>query len=762
MDHIKLICDINELNHLFRDSISVESFMQRTVEMVADHLQTDVCSIYIYDDEEQRLVLKATTGLNTAAVGRISMDLGEGLTGLALKELRPIYVCNASAHPNYKFFSGLQEEEYETFLAVPITRGIQRIGVLVLQRKERMEFAENELLACKAVASQLANIIENAKFLMTIHLPQAPQPDGSGKGISEDLKFIHGRIASGGFAYAKARVVDKEKTFAYLVQRHYTRKYGREEFRVALEMTRKQLEILQHQIEEKLSDAASLIFASHLMILKDHEFIGAMERLIEEGENPPEAVLKIASEYISIFSSSKNAYIREKVKDVEDLTVRLVGNLIREVESIADYNNKVLIARDLFPSDLLRLSSEEARGIVLVSGGVTSHLSILARSLQIPMVIANKPELMEIPNDTPVLVDGHTGYVYVGPEQAVVEKVRTRNRQIEESRGRAPEVKPQTMTRDGERVILRANINLVSDLELAERMKSEGVGLYRTEFPFVIRNDFPSENEQYTTYRKLIEAMPGRPVVFRTLDIGGDKVLSYFQNAYEQNPSLGLRSIRFSLQNKEVFAEQIRAMLRAGLGGDLRIMFPMISSPDEFCEAREVVTQCCRELLNEGTPFNEDPMVGMMIEIPSVVPMLDVFARHADFFSIGTNDFIQFMLGVDRTNENVESFYIPHHPAVLRSLSQIAQLCIQHGLELSLCGDMAGQTEYIPFLLGIGITVLSMDPGSIPRIQKFIGEVKMSECRAVAEQVLSCSSVQEVVSALGLEKDAMFEELFED
>ncbi len=760
MDHIKLICDINELNHLFRDSISVENFMQRTVEMVADHLATEVCSIYIYDDDEQRLVLKATTGLNTASVGKISLDLGEGLTGLALKELRPIYVCNASTHPNYKFFSGLQEEDYETFLAVPITRGIQRIGVLVLQRKERMEFAENELLACKAVASQLANIIENAKFLMTIHLPQAPQVSPS-KGISEDLKFIHGRIASGGFAYAGARVVDKEKTFAYLVQRHYTRKYSNEDFHAALEMTRKQLEILQHQIEEKLSDAASLIFASHLMILKDHEFIGAMERLIDEGENPPEAVLKIASEYISIFSSSKNAYIREKVKDVEDLTVRLVGNLIREVESIADYNNKVLIARDLFPSDLLRLSSEEARGIVLVSGGVTSHLSILARSLQIPMVIANKPELMEIPNDTPMLVDGHTGYVYTAPEQSIVEKVQARNKQIEQSMGHEPDVKDQTFTKDGERVILRANINLVSDLELAERMKSEGIGLYRTEFPFVIRNDFPSENEQYTTYRKLVQAMPGRPVVFRTLDIGGDKVLSYFQNAYEQNPSLGLRSIRFSLQNKEVFSEQIRAMLRAGLGGDLRIMFPMISSPDEFCEAYEVVTQCSRELADEGAAFNDSPMVGMMIEIPSVVPMLDVYARHVDFFSIGTNDFIQFMLGVDRTNENVESFYIPHHPAVLRSLSQIAQACGQYGRELSLCGDMAGQTEYIPFLLGIGITVLSMDPGSTPRIQKFISGLDMAECRKVAERVLACSSVREVEAELGLEHEAVYD-LFED
>lgn len=756
MDPIKLICDIGELNHLFRESVSVENFMQRTVEMVAAHLKTDVCSIYIYDDDEQRLILKATTGLNVAAVGRISLHLGEGLTGLALKEMRPIYVCNAGKHPSFKFFPGLDEEQYDTFLAVPITRGIQRIGVLDLQRREKCEFNENEILACKAVASQLANIIENAKFLMTVHLPHEQRER---KEIPEELRFIRGRIASGGFSYAPARVIDKEKTFAYLMQRHYTRRYTKEEFRRALELTQQQLEILQKQIEEKLSDAASLIFASHLMILKDHEFVGAMERLIEEGENPPEAVLKIAGEYISIFTASKNVYVREKVQDVEDLTVRLIGNLLREVESIADYNNRVLIARDLFPSDLLRLASEQARGIVLVGGGVTSHLSILARSLGIPMVIANEPDLMEIPDETKVLVDGHTGIVYVDPNEEVVRKVTERNRRQAQVKAQKPQVRPETHTRDGQRVYLRANINLISDLDLARELMCEGVGLYRTEFPFVIRNDFPSENEQMLSYSRLVEAMPGRPVVFRTLDIGGDKVLSYFQNIRELNPSMGMRSIRFSLRNKAVFSEQIRAMLRAGQGADMRIMFPMISSVDEFLDARDVVHACVAQLEKEGIAHNPAPKIGLMIELPSVIYLMDVLAEHADFFSIGTNDFIQFMIGVDRTNEQVEPYFIPHHPAVLRAMHVAVEAADRHGREISVCGDMAGQVHYLPFLVGIGLRVLSMDPGALPGVQQAIAALDTGECESLAKAVLACSSSSETAALLKVPKEASVEEL---
>lgn len=747
MDRLQLLCDIGELNHLFRESISVENFMHRTVEMVAGHMKTDVCSIYIYDDDEQVLVLKATTGLKEKAVDNVTLALGEGLTGQALKELRPICVSNASDQPNYKFFDDIGEEPYDNFLAVPILRGIQRIGVLVLQRKSKNPFNERDITACKGVSSQLANIIENAKFLLTIHVPHEKKAPAASL---DDLKFIRGKVASKGFAVSKSLLVDKEHTFAMLMQKHFAEHYGLEDFEAALKTTRNQLETLQKKIEEKLSDAASLIFASHLMILKDHEFVGAMKRLIEEGENPPEAVLKIASEYITIFGSSANTYIREKVHDIEDLTVRLITNLTSQTEPLGNYKDRILIARDLFPSDLLRISSEQAAGIVLVRGGVTSHLSILARSLNLPMVIANEPGLIDLPDGTLVLVDAETGNVYVNPEPDVIESIRHRFERNEQIRAKKPDIKPQTLTADGTEIKLMANINLLSDLSIASELGCAGVGLYRTEFPFIVRSNFPSEQEQVITYSRVIDAMDGKPVTLRTLDIGGDKVLSFFSNTTENNPSLGMRSIRFSLHNREVFAQQIRAMLRAGKEADLKIMFPMISSLDEFMEAKQIVYRCIETLNYENTPHNDAPKVGMMIELPSVIPILPALAEQADFFSIGTNDFIQFMLGADRTNEKVDKYYVSHHPSILWSLNEIISTLNELGKEVSVCGDMASKTEFIPFLLGCGLRILSIDPAVLPQLQQFIATVNIEEARKLARKVLSQSTISATAETLGI------------
>ncbi len=747
MEHIQLLCDIGELNHLFRESISVENFMQRTVEMVASHMKVNVCSIYIYDDDEEQLMLKATVGLKPQAIGKVALQLGQGLTGKALKELRPLCVSNANEDPSNEHFNDIDEEKYENFLAVPITRGLQRIGVLVLQRHKN-PFEKQDIMACRAVASQLANIIENAKFLMTMHVSHEPKQESE---IPEELRFIRGKSASFGFAHAKARVIDKQRSFANLMEKHFETGYTMEDFEAALDMTRKQLENLQSQIEEKLSDAASLIFASHLMILKDHEFIGTMRKLIEQGENPPEAVLKIASEYISIFTSSKNDYVREKVQDIEDLTVRLVGNLMQEKETLGQYSNQILIVRNLFPSDLLRISSEEAVGIILVGGAVTSHLAILARSLKIPMVVTNKSALMNIRKNIDVLIDGETGNIYLEPAQDVVSSISQRIHEHQQLREKQFIAKPTTLTSDGTRIILRANINLLSDLGVASELGLEGIGLYRTEFPFIIRNDFPSETEQLVPYRRLVKAMQGKPVVFRTLDIGGDKVLSYYENPTEQNPSLGMRSIRFSLQNNDVFTSQIRAMLRASEGADVRIMFPMISSLEEFTTAKQIVYECISQLENENLSHNSNPKIGMMVELPSVVNLIDAFAAEADFFSIGTNDFIQFMLGVDRTNQNVENFYIPHHPAVLRSIAHVVKSVNRSGKEISICGDMARQTHYLEFLIGVGVRILSIDPSAVPDVQNAVEKIDVKRARKLAKKVLTLTTSDSIAEVLDIQ-----------
>ena len=746
MDQIKLLCDIGELNHLFRDSASVESILQRIVELVSHHIKSDVCSIWLYDEDVDELVLRATKGLDEDAVDHVKMKLGEGLAGTALKELRPIATTKATSHPDYKLFIGTGEEKYDNFLVIPISRGINRIGVLVLRRKKRKKFTNEDVLACKAVGSQLANIVENARFLMTMHSPQ----ENKEPVFTEEPAFIRGKSASEGFAFAFSKTPDKKKTLDSLLKREFTGQYLLSDFNKAIAETQQQLEELQKKVEEKLSDAASLIFASHLMILKDKEFIGEMRRMIEDGTNPPVAVLDVAGKFLDIFSTSTHDYVREKVQDVEDLVFRIMGNLLGETEDIARYGNRIIIASDIFPSELLRMSSEGVSGIVLVSGGVTSHLSILSRSLQIPMVIVNDRQLMSLPKNTPVLIDAEAGNVYINPTEEVSEKFLKRNADHKKAHLEKKDIEPKTVTADGTKVNLLANINLLSDIKLAREMYLGGVGLYRTEFPFIIRRDFPSEQEQFVTYKKLIEQMKGKPVVFRTLDIGGDKVLSYYQDVHEQNPGMGMRSIRFSLQNKPVFSKQIRAILRAGVGADLRVMFPMISSIDEFIEARQVVRHCSEVMSGEGTTHNSKPKIGIMVELPGVVDLMEDFAAEADFFSIGTNDFIQFMLGVDRTNEKVESFYLPHHPSILRAIDKVVSTANRHGKEVSVCGDMAHDEKFTAFLLGIEMKTFSIDASFAPRLQKTINAINMTEAKELAQQVLSKSRVTEVADILNI------------
>ncbi len=744
MDGDQLLYDISELNHLFRDSASVETLLDKAVEMVAQRTQSSVCSIYLYNPEKRELTLRATKGLNPDAVGQVRLKLGQGLTGLALQELRPICEIDASRNPNYKFFPGIFEERYNAFLAVPIARGVSRMGVLVLQRNATECYSASDITALETVASQLANIIENAQFLLGIQ----ESTSETAKGLPAELRFVKGRVAAEGFAYAPSMLLDKQKSLSFLLHHDPGRAYTLEDFRAATVSTERQLEELQEQVENKLSDAASLIFAAHLMILKDRDFIGRITRRIQDGVNAPVAIAEVATDYMQSFLTSDSAYMREKVNDIEDLAVRLVNNLLRSGDETNAYRDHVIITRGLFPSDLLKLSSEGAGAIVLVGGGVTSHISILARSLAMPMVITDAFETLDVPDGTPVLVDAEIGNVFFDPDDAVLERFWEQQRARLTLADQKQLMQPVTVTADGTRVRLMANINLLSDLKVAAELNCDGIGLYRTEFPFIIRSTFPTEAEQYVIYRKLVESMPGKPVTFRTLDAGGDKILSYYHDVKEQNPALGMRSIRFSLQNKPIFAEQVRAILRAGTGADLRIMFPMISSLDEFHQARDVVYESLARLMKQGIEHHTEPKLGMMVELPAVVDLVDEFAREADFFSIGTNDLVQFLLAVDRTNESVADFYLPHHPSVLRVLNRIARAARAHDCDLSVCGDMAHQTQYIPFLLGIGIRTLSVDPIYLLRSQQAIAAISLDEAESLAQSMLSMSQISDITALL--------------
>jgi phosphotransferase system enzyme I (PtsP) len=735
-DHLNLLCDIGELATLIIGSTDIQGFLQQTVEMVARHLNADVGSIYLYDDTTHDLVLHATVGLNPSAVGRVRMKSGEGLVGKTFESLRPICESRASRHPNFKYFEEAHEDLFESFLAVPIHRGNEKIGVLVVQHEHPGYFDEIDVMVLRAIASQLTGAIENARLMIGQNrMPVSSTEDD----LLEKLRFIKGKTASGGFAYAPVRVLKVDRD-SLLSQRPDSEFLSTpQDFIKAVEATKQQLTDLQNRLDQRLPESAALIFEAHFMILKDASFVDAMLAKIEQGESAPEAIRDVAGHYMALFSSAPSAYLKEKAQDIKDLARRLLNNLHKETAEDTDHaKGRIVIVRQLLPSDLLKLASEDVKGIVLVSGGVTSHVAIIARSLKLPMVIAERSDLLKLPDGTPMLLDADIGSIYVGPSKTIIQRFEIRNQtQKAEAKATRP-ILTQTRTRDGESVKLLANINLLSEIKLAKDLNVQGIGLYRTEFPFLVRSNLPSEEEQYLVYKRLCDEMGDRELTIRTLDIGGEKLLPYLEGTKEANPELGLRSIRFSLHYREIFLQQLRAILRAGAGsGKLKIVFPMISAIDEFRQARHAVEEAMVDLTRKKLPFHPSPALGAMIELPAVLDIINELAKEADFFSIGTNDLIQYLLAVDRTNERVAAYYQPYHPSVLRSLHRIIQAALKAEIEVTVCGEMGHEPEFIPFLIGAGLRTFSVDPYFLRSVQENIVNLSVSQATVYARKLLA-------------------------
>jgi len=743
--NVDLVCDIAELMSLAEEGQDRKDLLQGVVSSVGKHMQADVCSIYIYDEELKELTLRATQGLDERAIGNVKLKLGEGITGRAVRELRPICVGTASKSSSYKFFPGIHEEEYEAFLAVPILRGLRRIGALVVQAREVNSFTPNDVKALRAIAAQLATMIENVQLLSEVRereaLPEAPVA----RKLARD-GIIRGRSASTGTARGRAYTLDSAQSESCVLPDPGAPPHTPADFDQAVEKTMRQIDRLQRQTTADLADVAVLIFSAHLLILEDNQFTGRIRSLIETGIPAVKAIATVVDEYVEVFSRSKMPLIREKVLDVKDLGNRLTRNLLNEESDTCDYRGQIIIAHELLPSDILKLSAENVEGFI-VSSGVTSHNAIISRSLGIPMVAIGREEADEIHDGVEMLMDGEQGIVYLDPS----DEIKRQYKELDEAWKAlhdAADVKEETLTKCGERVHIYANINLLSDLKPARKFKAEGVGLYRSEFPFIVRSDFPSEEEQYLIYKKLVEQMEGRTVTFRTLDIGGDKMLSYYSHVHEANPFLGMRAIRFSLQNKDIFCEQLRAFLRAGANSDTRIMFPLIASVDDFIAARDIVYECMDELEEADVPFNRDTKLGVMMELPSAVEVADELAYEADFLSIGSNDLIQYMLAVDRTNEKVSSLYRAHHPAILRAINRIVAAAQTHGKHVSICGDLSADSRMLPFLLGVGLRNFSIDIVNAPTVQRLVNATSLKDAEKIANTMLDLGRISEIEAYL--------------
>jgi phosphotransferase system enzyme I (PtsI) len=517
----------------------------------------------------------------------------------------------------------------------------------------------------------------------------------------------------------------------------------------ALIKTRQEILGVQQKVAENLGAADANIFDAHLLVLEDPTLLDETTRLMREKLVSVDfAYQEVAEKYAATLESIEDDYLRERAADLRDVKIRVLNHLIgRAPEDVLDYLNEpcIIIAHDLTPSTTAQLNKKFVIGFATEIGSKTSHTAIMARSLQIPAIVGLPEITSNLVNGEYVLLDGYNGVVVLNPtEQTLFEYGQLVRRQmtLQEELGELRD-KP-AVTLDGRKVILSANLETPEDVDNVKMCGAEGVGLYRTEYLFINREVLPSEEDQYAAYHKVALALKGQPVVIRTLDLGGDKFLSSLQIPQEMNPFLGWRAIRFCLQELDVFRVQLRAILRASEVGNVKIMYPMISGVEELKQANDLLEECKQELRAEGKAFDDKLEIGAMIEIPSAALAADSLAKRVQFFSLGTNDLVQYSLAVDRMNEKIAHLYEPSHPAILRLIQMTVEAGHRKGLWVGVCGEMAGDPAMVPLLLGLGVDELSCAPPLVPQIKKLIRQIKQSEAEALVKQAFECDSGSEI------------------
>ncbi|MFP4036237.1 MAG: phosphoenolpyruvate--protein phosphotransferase [Desulfobacteraceae bacterium] len=565
----------------------------------------------------------------------------------------------------------------------------------------------------------------------------------------QENQHLTGIPVSPGIIFGKARVIDRSRVkilYQYLIgdeQVHHEVK----RFREALSATKDYIVALRERMPEPLK-AHSFILDTHLMITEDSMLSQATEQAILEDKINAEWALKKSVQKIRhLFEQIQDSYIKERINDVESVAQRILLNLAgKEFDSLSEIQERVIIvAHDLSPVDTSEMNIGKVMGFITDVGGRTSHTAIMAQSLKIPAVVGLETATEVIPDGTLLIVDGNKGEVVINPDDETIIKYQERQLQHQRYESRVLRLSHlPAETVDGYQIAVKANIEFLEEVVVALDHGAEGIGLYRTEFLFLRARELPSEEEMLEHYRQVAEIVAPAPVTIRTLDLGGDKFSSTLSLGDEMNPALGLRAIRFCLKEEKIFRRQLRAILRASAFGNVRLMFPMISGLQEVLDAKRILADVMRELDNEGIAYDPGLKVGIMIEIPSAVTVADLLAEHVDFFSIGTNDLIQYALAIDRINEHVAFMYQPFHPAILRMIAQTAAAARKAGIEVALCGEMAGDALCAPILVGLGIQELSMNAGSIPTIKNVIRSLSVKEAKKSLKKVLGLSTSKEV------------------
>ncbi len=517
----------------------------------------------------------------------------------------------------------------------------------------------------------------------------------------------------------------------------------------AMHESKVQLTKIRNTAEEALGAEHAAIFDAHLLVLDDPELIHPIKEAIEQKSVNAESALEDkANEFIQIFESMDNEYMKERAADIRDVSKRIKANLLGvELPSPATIDHEVIVvAHDLTPSDTAQLNKQFVKGFVTNIGGRTSHSAIMARSLEIPAVVGAKSIIDEVNNGDILIIDGEAGVVIVDPTEEEISEYTERARQVEQDKEELKQfVEEKTETKDGHHVELAANIGTPKDVDSVIENGGEGVGLFRTEFLYMGRDNMPTEDEQFESYKTVLEAMDGKPVVVRTLDIGGDKELSYLDMPEELNPFLGYRAIRLCLDREDIFRPQLRALLRASTYGTLKIMFPMVATIDEFRQAKSILLDEKEKLKSEGHDVSDDIEVGIMVEIPATAMIAKQFAKEVDFFSIGTNDLIQYTFAADRMSEHVSYLYQPFNPSLLHLIKNVIDASHEADIWTGMCGEMAGDSRAIPLLLGLGLDEFSMSATSILKARRQMKSLTTYEMKKLSDEALQCSTSEEVL-----------------
>lgn len=712
--------------------------LQIVVVRVIETINTEACSIFLTDYPNGENILVATKGLNIELVGKVRLKFGTGLVGLVSERAEPINLENASAHPRYIHFPGLGEERLQAFLGVPIIHQRQVLGVLVVHQHQTRSFDEAEEAFLVTLCAQLAGTIAHALATGDLELLQNSQ-------IAND-KSLAGISGSAGIGIGEAVIVYPLADLSAVPERP-AQDIEKELklFHDAVIKTREAINRLKDNMTS-LPEEERALFDVYLRILDGSSLMEEIIKDIKSGMWAQGALKRAIEHHVEKFKAMEDPYLQERASDLQDLGERVLFHLQTEEESRSRIfpEQTILVGEEVTPSALAEVPEGSLAGVVSIKGSSNSHIAILARALGVPTVMGvNGLKLAQLEGKE-VIVDGYDGQVYISPSNSLRQEflaLMQEERELDAELETLRDLPAKTL--DGYALSLYVNTGLAPDVSRSLSVGAEGIGLYRTEVPFMIHDRFPSEEEQRVIYRQLLNAFIPRPVIMRTLDVGGDKALPYFP-IEEDNPFLGWRGIRITLDHPEIFLVQIRAMLQASQGlNNLHIMLPMVTAVAEVEESMRLLKQAYEELIAEKWDI-QMPSLGVMIEVPSAVYQAQVLAKRVDFLSVGSNDLTQYLLAVDRNNSRVAGLYDSLHPAVLRALMQVVAGAHRENKHVSICGEMAGDPASVILLLAMGFDTLSMSARRLPRVKWVIRKFTMKQAKQLLDEVLTMDDPVEI------------------